>query len=165
MANDTILFAGQGSTHRQVEVIERRGIRYLRFGKYGGWQGALDLNREDRLVFPYQRAFASVVHTLPEVRRFLALGVGTGTALRTVASRPPAARLYGIDVDEVVLELAVRYFGCPASDETCYWVGDGVSYLFSGRATDLFDLIFVDTYLADRMYDPCLDPGFPAALH
>ncbi|MBX5436148.1 MAG: spermidine synthase [Alicyclobacillaceae bacterium] len=166
MTSDRSVFSGPGSLHRQVEVIERRGIRYLRFGRFGGWQGALDLRDENRIVFPYQRAFAALVEAVPAVRRFLALGVGTGTAMRTVRRCHPDALLYGVDVDEVVLRLAVEYFGCPAGRGVTYWVGDGVSYVNHAPAHGLsFDLVFVDAYLADRVYDPCLSPEFAEVLH
>jgi spermidine synthase len=161
LAND-IVFRARGSVHPDIQVVERGHIRYLRFGSFGGWQGAMDLQHPDRPVFPYQRAFASLVAALPQgvLKRFLSLGVGTGTGLRVVHRLHPGCALYGVDLDERVIDAATTYFAAP-SDAT-YCVGDGVAYL--AASDQPFDLIFVDAYLSDRVYDPCLYPDFVELL-
>jgi spermidine synthase len=133
----------------------------MRFGAQGGWQGA-ESRRQSRPVFGYQRAFASFVHSLSAVDSFLCLGVGTGTALKTVRASFPDSALYGLELDEQVVAAAIRYFGAPHEDEATYWIGDGVLLL---RQLDReMDLIFVDAYMEDRVYGPCLHPDFPQVL-
>lgn len=162
MPTVSILYNQPGQRHKAVQVLEQGQQRLLRFGDGGGWQGALDMKRPNRPVFPYQRAFSSLVWSLSRVERFMALGVGTGTALRTVQQAFPHCDLYGVEIDEVVLDVAIRFFGSPSHNEANYWVGDGVTFLCTVDVT--FDLIFVDAYLSNQVYAPCLDPTFVHVL-
>ncbi|GGI95566.1 hypothetical protein GCM10010885_01490 [Alicyclobacillus cellulosilyticus] len=157
-----LIFRTQGDVQPDIQVIERGRVRYLRFGDHGGWQGAIDVSRPDRPVFPYQRAFMTLADSLPRVERFLSVGVGTGTALRHVAHRHPQARLTGVEIDRRVIDVATAFFACPGPDRVEYWIGDGVWFLAAARTS--FDLVFVDAYLSDRVYSPCVTPEFARRL-
>jgi spermidine synthase len=154
----SLLFEEKGIFHNRVQVVQDGYLRYLRFGKDGGWQGAFHTKIPTRIIFPYQRGFAALVSSLPQIRSFLAFGVGTGTALRTVRSVHPGCELFGVDVEESVIETAISYFCAPSHEEAHYFVGDGVQFL---RKESLqYDLIFIDAYLKDKIYSPVLDPAF-----
>ncbi|WP_146822553.1 spermidine synthase [Alicyclobacillus suci] len=135
----------------------------MRFGGRGGWQGAVDEARPDRPVFPYQRAFSSLVWTLPMVQSFLSIGVGTGTALNSVRRHHETAELYGVEIDEAVLNVAIHYFHAPNHREATYYVGDGFAYI-RAELPFLYDLIFVDAYMRNAIYQPALDPNSLAPL-
>jgi spermidine synthase len=91
-------------------------------------------------------------------RRFLAFGVGSGTSLRSVSLHNPSCELFGVDVEDEVIDLAIRYFHAPGRDRANYTVQDGIAYLCHTEFS--FDLIFVDAYLKDKIYSPCLEPTF-----
>jgi len=141
--------------HDWIEVIEDGRVRQMRFGKRGGWQGAVDLARPDRPVFPYQRAFRGLVQTRPQLSSFLSIGVGAGTSLYHVRKAHPNCQLHGVEIDETVLGLAIEYFQAPTHKEADYWVGDGFAFVRSEMA-GIYDLIFVDAYLKTRIYQPAL---------
>jgi len=149
----------QGIVH-DIQVVDRGSIKYMRFGSDGGWQGALDTAHPLRPVFPYQRAFAAL---LPAFRRnplqFLAIGVGTGTCLRTVDAQFPESELWGVELDEVVLETAMYRFDAPSHRRATYFVGDGLEFL--QQTQDKFSLIFVDAYMSNRIYAPMLKTTVP----
>ncbi len=152
-----LLYAGPGTVHRWIEVVEEKGIRQMRFGRDGGWQGALDLGRPERPVFPYQRAFRALVEAHEPIESFLAIGVGSGTSLYHVRRLHPEAALHGVEIDETVLTLGIEFFQAPSHREADYWVGDGVQFVSSSHAAT-YDLIFVDAYLKASIYQPCLSP-------
>lgn len=156
-----VLFRAPGDFHAVIEVIQCDDTRYLRFGEGGGWQGALRLHDPHRLVFPYQRAFQTLVRALPHdaVKTFLALGVGSGTALRTVHERFPQVACTGVDIDARVIEVAQRFFGSP---DCTYIAQDAVSFL--ARPGTRYDLIFADIYVKDRIYGPAMAPEFAEVL-
>ncbi|WP_067933698.1 spermidine synthase [Alicyclobacillus kakegawensis] len=160
--NGIVELERRGQVH-DIQVIRRGRIRYLRFGRGGGWQGALDIARPWRPVFPYQRAFYALAAAVKAPRRFLAVGVGTGTALRSVRRLWPECRQVGVELDETVVDVALEYFDSPPTDETRYYVGDGVRFLET--SSEVYDLIFVDAYLRNRIYSPCLQPSFAHLLH
>jgi spermidine synthase len=157
----SVEFIRRGRVH-DIQVVRRGRIRSLRFGRRGGWQGAIDLSHPHRPVFPYQRAFYTLVSALPAPQRYLSVGVGTGTSLRSVRDHWPDCELTGVELDEAVLDTAIEFFGSPSHHETQYFIGDGVEFLKVYET--LFDLIFVDAYLSDRIYSPCLEPEFARLL-
>ena len=159
----SILHSTTGFVHPSIQVIQAGQTRYLRFGHRGGWQGALDLSRPNRPVFPYQRAFATVVSGIPQLTNYLSIGVGIGTSLKTVKMRFPEAHLQAVELDETVLNLAIQYFNAPAHDEVQYWVGDGVQFLSRGTKGP-YDLIFLDAYMSNKVYTPSLEPNFASVL-
>lgn len=158
-----LLYAGPGTVHSWIEVVEHKGIRQMRFGRNGGWQGALDLARPERPVFPYQRAFAAVVEAHEPIDAFLAIGVGSGTSLYHVRRLHPEAALHGVEIDETVLGLGIEFFQAPPHREADYWIGDGVRFVASAYALT-YDLIFVDAYLKASIYQPSIAPEFAACL-
>lgn len=159
----TILHSTSGFVHPSIQIIQTGKVRYLRFGSQGGWQGALDLTRPLRPVFPYQRAFGAVVSGLLDVQSYLSIGVGSGTSLRTVKKYHPNIQLQAVELDETVLNLAIEYFDAPSHHEAQYWVGDGVQFLHRGSKGP-YDLIFLDAYMSNRVYSPSLEPRFAPVL-
>lgn len=136
------------SLYQTVRVERRRHVRWLRFDSRG-WQGALDLRAPDKILFPYQVGFLLFRCLLPEVRSFLAIGVGTGTALCSVRRMFPEAQVYGVDIDAEVIRAAHQFFQCPDDDRAFYVAMDGRRFV-EGEETDApFDLVFLDAYADD----------------
>jgi spermidine synthase len=140
----------------QTVHVERRGpVRFLHFDSRS-WQGAVHLREPQRILFSYQKGFLLFPCFVPEVRSFLAIGVGTGTGLGTVRRFFPDAMLYGVDIDAEVIRVAHQFFDCPDDDNTCYVAVDGRRFLEDwhawGREEDLpLNLIFLDAYADDRI--------------
>ncbi len=139
----------QASPYQPVYVGELERVRFLRFGDhYAGWQGAMRLDRPDLLYFPYQRAFSLYTAWNADIRRFLALGVGTGTAIRHVHHRHPQAEIVGVEWDPLVLEVAQRFFMVPTDRRVRLIEEDVRTYVMALR--DRFDLIFLDVYFQEQ---------------
>jgi spermidine synthase len=136
------------SLYQTVHVERRGAVRFLRFDSRG-WHGAMHLKKKHRLLFPYQQAFLLVTCLLPKVCSFLAIGVGTGTALRTVRRLYPNAHLVGVDIDEVVIRVALRFFQGPKDARTKYVANDGRRYV--EETEESFDLVFLDAYADDQI--------------
>ncbi|MCX7569078.1 fused MFS/spermidine synthase [Tumebacillus sp. DT12] len=136
------------SLHQTVHVERRGQVRYLRFDSRG-WQGAMHLREPERLLFAYQQAFLLAVCVVPNLRTFLAIGVGTGTALGTMRRLFPTAQLHGVDIDGEVIRVAREYFHAPDDERIEYLAADGRRYLED--ATAEFDLVFLDAYADDRI--------------
>ncbi|RIV19607.1 methyltransferase domain-containing protein [Alicyclobacillaceae bacterium I2511] len=163
---ENLLYQSEGLVHPIVEVIQRRDVRYLRFGSGGGWQGAMRTDGLGRPVFAYQRAFLTLLESMAaeiiQPESFLSMGVGTGTALRNLSQLFPECHLNGVELDKKVLDIALKYFDCPSPPQAEFWVGDGIEYLSTQER--VFDLIFVDAYLKNRVYSPCVQPQFVQLL-
>ncbi len=137
------------STYQTIQIVERNGVRFMRFGdERAGWQGGMLVRRPTRLYFPYQQAFALHTMWLPSVSRFLAVGIGTGTAISHVHRRHPQARITGIDVDAAVMVAAKEHFMMPADDRTRFIEADARAFV--PRMEDQFDLILLDVFYREE---------------
>lgn len=151
------------STHQTIQIAQRRGVRFMRFGdERAGWQGAMLIRQPSRLYFPYQQAFA--LHTIwrPSVARFLSVGIGTGTAISHVHRRHPQARITGIDIDAAVMVAAKRHFGMPADERTHFIEADARGYV--PRMEERFDLILIDVFYRDETPQTFLSPVYLRSL-
>lgn len=151
------------SPHQTIQIAERRGVRFMRFGaELAGWQGAMLVRQPSRLYFPYQQAVA--LHTMlrPAVSRFLAVGVGTGTAVSHVHRRHPQARITGIDVDAAVTAAAIQHFKMPADERTQFIEADARSYV--PRMEEQFDLILLDVFYREEIPQTFLSPVYLRSL-
>ena len=164
------------SPYQQVFVGETGGVRFLRFGDSGaGWQGAMKVSRPELLYFPYQQAFSFYTAWNPTIRRFLSLGVGTGTAISHVHRRHPQAEIVGVEWDPMVLQVAEEYFQLPSDSRVSLYEADARTYIM--KIQDRFDLIYVDVYFQEEtpkvLYSPLylhtlselLEPGGVLAIN
>ncbi|MCY0877068.1 MAG: fused MFS/spermidine synthase [Firmicutes bacterium] len=147
------------SAHQDLYVGERNGVRFLRFGgMHAGWQGACVVKHPERLYFPYQQAFSLHVAFRPTVKSFLAVGVGSGTAISHVHRRHPQAQILAVDLDGEVLDVAKRFFSVPTDDRVYYVEADARAYV--PRMRSQFDLIFIDAFYQERTPKTFLSPVF-----
>ena len=145
------------SAHQTIFVGEQRGVRFLSFGdRRAGWQGAYLPARPERLYFPYQQAFSLHTAWRPRVERFLAIGVGTGTAIGHVFRRHPEARIVGVDIDLAVIEAARRFFALPESGRIELLAADARSAV--PQMAERFDLIFLDVFYREETPKTLLSP-------
>lgn len=138
------------SVFQTVKVQRKGSIRMLRFDSKGQ-HGAINLQNPNQILFPYQQGFLLYRSVLPEVRSFLAIGVGTGTALRSVRRLHPHALMYGVDIDSEVIRVAQKFFDAPDDDRALYYAMDGRRFLHEAADGALFDLVFLDAYADDRV--------------
>lgn len=131
----------------------------MRFGSArAGWQGACLVDQPERLYFPYQQAFSLHTAFRPSVKAFLAVGVGSGTAVSHVHRRHPQAQIMAIELDKEVLSVARRFFSVPSDHRVYYVEADARSYV--PRMRTRFDLLFVDAFYKEQTPKTFLSPIF-----
>lgn len=151
------------SDYQTIFVGERNGVRFLRFGgAHANWQGAYVIAQPERLYFPYQQAFSLHTAWRPQIRRFLAVGVGTATAISHVYRRHAEAEIVGIDIDGLVIEAARRFFHAPDDPRVRLLQAD--ARLLVPRLEDQFDLIFLDAFFQEKTPHTMLSPVFLRVL-
>lgn len=147
------------SRYQEIYVGEQFGVRFLRFGgPSAGWQGALVLRRPERLYFAYQQAFSMYACLRSDIRGFLAVGAGTGTALAHVFRKHPQARCVAVEVDAAVIDVARRYFAAPQDDRVQWVEADALCYV--PQMTEAFDLVFLDVFYKEKTPEPFFSPFF-----
>lgn len=119
---------------------EQGAFRVLQFSNHA-IQGAIDLNRPDRVVFEYPRA---IIHLMecnhsPFEDVFL-IGHGIGT----IAGHFKDKSFKVAELDSEVVELSRKYFGYSQDNVI---IGDGRRIL-EGEASQIYDYIILDAFTA-----------------
>lgn len=116
-------------------------------------QGAIDLDRPERVVFEYPRA---IIHLMkqndPAFEDVFAIGHGTGTLPRYFAEK----RFKVAELDEVVVEASKAWFGCKCADIV---IGDGRE-LLTREKPGTYDYVVLDAFTAAGTPRHLVSSGF-----
>ena len=85
-----------------------------------------------------------------EIKNILILGLGGGTVAKYVKLFWPEAKITGIDIDPIMVELGKKYLGLGQVDVKTK-IGDALSEL--KKIKEKFDLVIVDLYNGDKYPD------------
>ncbi|PYI51870.1 spermidine synthase [Paenibacillus flagellatus] len=117
---------------------EKGRFRVLQFSE-AAIQGAIDLNKPDRVLLEYQRAIIHLMKTNnPAFEDAFVVGHGIGT----IASHFSDKRFRVAELDARVAEVSRLYFGYRLDNVT---VGDG-RLLLAGERPGAFDFIVLDAF-------------------
>mgnify|MGYP001587547899 CR=1 FL=1 len=84
---------------------------------------------------------------LPTINNCLILGLGGGTAAKLVRKFWPEAKITGVDIDPIMVELGTRHLGLGNSKVKTI-IGDAYQYSLKHKAkSEKFDLVLVDLYI------------------
>jgi spermidine synthase len=98
-------------------------------------------------VYPYTDYFFLGPAYEPDARRMLFLGLGGGSAPKRVWRDLPELTLQVVELDQVVVDLAHRFFAVPDSPRLPIAVSDARLYLEQSSAR--WDVIALDTFYED----------------
>ncbi|WP_178023740.1 spermidine synthase [uncultured Paenibacillus sp.] len=117
---------------------ERGSFRVLQFASEAV-QGAMDMNRPERIILEYPRAMLYLLrHHVPEPGRVFIIGQGAGT----IASHLAGSNVTVAEIDPLVAEISRLYFGYKGEPVK---IGDGRCLLEEERPFS-FDGIIVDAF-------------------
>lgn len=100
-----------------------------------------------------EKLWKTTLSTIPssgfQVTNCLILGLGCGTVARLVNERWPEARITGVEIDPVVVEMGRKYFGLGEIKNLEIVIGDAIKVIREKKEVrgKEFDLILVDLYL------------------
>ncbi len=84
------------------------------------------------------------------IHNSLILGLGGGTAAKLIRKKWPEAKIIGVDIDPVMIELGTKYLGLDR-DELEIEIGDASGFVRGlSESKKRFDLIIVDLYNGDK---------------
>ena len=137
-----------------TKILEERKSKYngqLRVVKtlgMGTYIQANGLTQSGGIVEKIWRQTLKKVHRSPiTVHRSLILGLGGGTAAKLIRKFWPRAKITGVEIDPVMIELGIRYLGLDTSGIKIV-IGDARKFKIKK-----YDLVIVDTYLGDKFID------------
>jgi spermidine synthase len=136
------------SPYAQVRVVEEDGVRSLYLGSR--LQSSWEVARPDDIAFLYVKLMGAALTAWPGMEkglpaRMLLIGLGGGSLCRHVAKYYPAYRIEAVELDPVVHECAVKYFGL--SPKVGVHIADGRAFLSEVRR--MYDIILLDAFGED----------------
>lgn len=149
-APDTRLIDEKASPYHNVYIVEsdiRNGIkgeyRYMQFGPKE-YQGGINLNNPDEVLFKYARHFQEVGEKLiPNIKRVFLIGHGVGTTTRHYEEL--GRNVTAAEIDPVVLDMSQKYF---LYEGDSVILGDGRK-LLSNEPDHSIDYLVLDAYSND----------------
>jgi spermidine synthase len=135
--------------------VSRQGTTVsLRQMEDGKPQSAIDLANPTFQVLPYTRYLFAAALLQPQPSRVLSIGLGAGAFNRLFNAAYPQAGLTTVEIDPMILRLAVELTGLRTSPENQVVVADGRRFLSHSRGT--WDWIVMDPYLRHSQIPPQL---------
>lgn len=80
----------------------------------------------------------------------LLLGLGGGSNAALVARKFPEAKITGVDIDPIMVEIGRKFFGLSRLKNLDIVVADALIYVGHLKATDQFDLILLDCFVGQN---------------
>ena len=95
----------------------------------------------------WRQTLKKIKHSPSVINHCLMLGLGGGTVAKLIRKNWPNAKITGVEIDPVMVELGVRYLRLEDS-KTKIIIGDARKFKL-GK----YDLVIVDSYLGDKYID------------
>ncbi len=94
----------------------------------------------------------------------LLLGLGGGSNAQLVSKKYPQAKIVGVDIDPVMIELGKKYFGLGKIKNLEIVTADALNYTNNLKPNDQFDLVLLDCFVGENIPKKLEDPAFLAKL-
>lgn len=95
----------------------------------------------------YLRAASLSLLIPPRVRRVLIIGLGAGSFARLVRRHVPTARVDGVEIDPMVVDVAKRFFALEEGPRLRVHVQDGARFVRASKKR--YDVVLLDAYAGD----------------
>lgn len=93
----------------------------------------------------WRNTLCHIKHYPLDVKHCLVLGLGGGTVAKLIYKFWPGAKITGVDIDPIMVELGAKYLKLDV-DKIKIIIGDAKKFKIDKK----YDLIIVDTYLGDK---------------
>lgn len=153
------LFQGD-SPFGAVRVVEYAdGLRALYLGAGRARQSAIYPGRPLHLEHAYTRVAMAGLALAPPDARLLFVGLGGGAMPMYAWTVMPRARLDVVEIDPLVVDVAVRFFGFSPGPRLTVHVDDGRAFL-ERAAAGSWDVVFLDAFSDDEIPRALTTRGF-----
>ena len=153
---DQIIFKGK-DLYTSVEVIDTPTLRNLHFGT-SIIQTSMFHDNPYSLEMEYNQVMMLSLLFHPNPTCALFLGLGGGSKPKFLWCYFPQIRCHSVELSPLVIETAQKYFHLPQDERFTISCTSAEKYL--SQTNDLFDLLFIDLYVGDKMAKGLKDPNF-----
>lgn len=143
-----ILYKGSSPFNGEVKVVEFLGGQRRLFAS--AFAQSRSLKQDGSSEF-YWDAFADNVDNLPEKAEIVILGLGAGTSASSLRKKFPQAKIDGVEIDPLMIELGRKYFDLDEAHVNIYTEDAAV---FVKKNEKKYDLVGLDLFVGSTT------PGF-----
>ena len=135
------------SLYNSIFILEHDGVRAMTFGHNRQLFTETEYDTRDELVLPstYSRYMTAALAYAERTDKFLELGFGGGRVTRYLHLTIPDMDIVSVELDPVVRELALQYFGVREEINYRVEIADARRYLM-GHESARWPVISVDAY-------------------
>ena len=133
----------RGWIYTEVDHSTKRLVRYLKTGPFG-LQGGMFLDKDNDLVFKYQKYYRLGDFFNPNIKNALGIGGGTYSYPKDFLKNHSKAKLDVVEIDPGITELARKYFNLENDVRLTNIVEDGRIYLNNNQKQ--YDAIYIDAF-------------------
>ena len=138
--NDKILFEKKSAFHN-IKVIENEIGRFLHYNDT--YQAGFINTKYYKGNLPYINYFLLPYFYKKKIKKVLLIGLGTGKIVNDFFKIFPEIEKFDIvDIEENILDIAVKYFNFNMNEKTNFYLQDAIVYLHNSKTK--YDLIIVD---------------------
>jgi len=119
------------------------------FGKYSMRIGGVSQSG-GLVVDIWKKAIEEIRNLKLEIRNCLILGLGCGNSAGLVSQKWPSAKITGVEIDPVVMEVGEKYFGLRSIKNLTIVIGDALIPTSYKLIPTNFDLVLIDLYLGQN---------------
>ena len=151
------------SMYRNILVEDNGDLRCLKFNVKSTktQQSCLLKSKPQQLVFNYTKLLLTGLFINPDPQRILIIGLGGGTMSNTLHSLLPKSKIDNVEIDQSVINVAVKYFGFLENDQIKTYSQDG--RVFIKRALlkkKTYDWIILDAFNGDYIPEHLMTKEF-----
>ncbi len=144
------------STYNRLRVIDKDGIRTLRFAR--NQQSSMHLDDPYRTDIEYVGYLHLAVAVAPHATRALVIGLGGGTLVKQLWRDHASLSIDAVELDPEVVSIAREYFALPDDERIRVHVGDGREFVMA--SAELYDIIVIDAFDDDEIPRPLTTETF-----
>ena len=148
------------SPFHDVNVTDYGYIRVLRFTR--NRQSSMYLDAPFETDFEYPGYFHITVAVKPDAARALVIGLGGATVVKRMWRDYPAMRIDAVELDQMVVDVARRFFALPDDERIRVFTDDGRGFLET--CTETYDIALIDAFDEDQVPRPLTTEEFMRTL-
>ena len=144
-AGEAIILETYDSLYNHLEVLQASNIVSFKRMENGAIVSAIDMAQPARQVVAYTRYLFSPAFFHPSPARVLSIGLGAGAVNRLFTKLYPDALLVTVEIDPMILKVAVKHTGFKQSSNNQVVIRD--ARLFLRRDKRKWDWIILDAFV------------------
>jgi len=156
------------SLYQDIRVSDTNAQRCMQFSKSKAGirlsQGCKS-KKNSHLMLTYSKSLLAALLLNPRPKRILVIGLGIGTIPNIISQTVPDAFIEVVEIDEVVVKVAKKYFGWQESSRVRTYVADGRVFVKHAVKKDIkYDMIILDAFNAEYIPEHLMTLEFLADI-